>query len=359
MSGTSLDGLDVSLIISDGTKKTTSLYNITYNYSQEFKNDIKLLIKEVNNKSFFYVKKTIKFKKIELKFEHFIFSKILSFAKNFNVSLKKIDLVGFHGQTIFHDPSSKVSYQLGSGKRLSSMLNIPVVCNFRNADIINGGQGAPLVPIFHKSIFYKKLINTVVVNIGGISNITWIGKNEDIISSDIGPGNTLIDEFCNITYNKPYDKNGKIASKGIIDKNLIKIWLNFKFVRDNIPKSYDNFFFNLKTFTKNINCNKEDFIATLSSFTSRLIIDSEKFYPEKADRWILCGGGAKNSFLVNELRENLKNVIISNELGWNSDFIESQAFAYLAIRKLKNLESSFPSTTGVKVPTICGDYFDA
>lgn len=348
MSGTSLDGLDISLIKSDGIKKVISSYNITYKYSQQFKDDIRFLIKKINkNHSFDFLL-------LEKKINTFFLQKIKLFLKRFNIKKSEIDIIGLHGQTILHKPKKNISIQIGSGKFLCDALAIPVVSNFRNADIKKGGQGAPLVPIFHKAIFKKKKYSTAVVNIGGISNITWIGKNNKIYSTDIGPGNVLIDKLCLVHYNVAFDKNGKIANKGKIDKSRISKWMNFSFVKQKIPKSFDNFSFKIENFVKNTKKIDENFMATLTMYSAELIADIGKKFP-KTDRWIICGGGASNRQIMNNLRSLLPNVEASETYGWDSKFIESQAFAYLAIRKLKKLPSTFNTTTGVKKPVVCGE----
>ena len=220
MSGTSLDGLDISLIKSDGIKKITSSYNITYKYSQQIKDDISFLIKKINkNQSF-------NFSSIEEKINDIFLQKIKLYLKKFNIKKSEIDIIGLHGQTILHRPKENISIQIGCGKFLAKALKIPVVSNFRNADIKKGGQGAPLVPIFHKAIFEKKKISTAVINIGGISNITWIGDNNKIYSTDIGPGNVLIDQVCMTYYNIPFDRNGKLAKKEKINKSIVSEWMN-------------------------------------------------------------------------------------------------------------------------------------
>ncbi len=359
MSGTSLDGLDISLIKSDGEKKIFPIYNITYSYSQEFKNEINFFIKYINTIDPKKIKVLKEFKLLERKVNHFLLEKINLFFNAFELSSELINIVGLHGQTVFHCPKNKLSIQMGCAEFLARSLKIPCVSNFRNADILAGGQGAPLVPIFHKAIFKKKKkFNLAVVNIGGISNITWLGKKDRILSSDIGPGNTLIDQFCEKKFNVPFDKNGFFSSKGNVNEKLLDSWMKYPFIKKQIPKSFDNFFFKLDNFFKSEEINNYDFIATLTKFSSNLIINSEIYFEEEIDKWVICGGGAKNKTILKNLKDSLKKVITSDQLGWNSNFIESQAFAYLAVRKKKNYFSSFPETTGVKEPTVCGDIFE-
>ena len=358
MSGTSLDGLDISLIKSNGENKIIPIYNITYKYSQEFKDEIGLFIKFVNTVEPLSIKNLKKYKLFEKKINNFLFEKIKQFVHDFKISNNFINIIGLHGQTIFHSPKYKASIQVGCGSFLAKKLKIPCISNFRNADIQNGGEGAPLAPIFHSAIFKKKKMNTAVINIGGISNITFLGKNKTFFSTDIGPGNTLIDKFCKTKFNVSYDRDGILSSKGKINQKLLRLWMNYPFVKKKIPKSFDNYYFNLNKFIGQKDMNNFDILATLTKFTSSLIENSQKNFKDKIEQWIICGGGVHNKTILNNLRTSLKNVSTADQLGWNSDFIESQAFAYLAIRRIKNYFSTFPETTGVKKPTVCGEIFN-
>ncbi len=353
-----MDGIDFSLINSDGDKKINCKYNITYQYPQELKKDIKQLIISFNSKDLQKVLKSQNFKYVENKFDEFLIKKIHLFTKHFNISHDKIKLIGFHGQTLIHKPEKKISIQLGNAMKLSNYLKIPFVYNFRQADLDCGGQGAPLVPIYHKAIFLDKKLNLAVVNLGGISNITWVLKDGRIFASDIGPGNVLIDLYCKSNLEIPYDENGQIAAKGKVQEELIKKWLKLPFVNKPIPKSFDNFDFKIDDFVKNPSkFNKYDLLATLTNYTAKIVVNSQAFINTKINKWIICGGGSKNLTLIKDIKSLTKNVYISDELGWDSDFIESQAFAYLAIRKLKKLKSSFKETTGTKKPIECGDIY--
>ena len=190
-----------------------------------------------------------------------------------------------------------ISIQIGCGKFLAKALKIPVVSNFRNADIKKGGQGAPLVPIFHKAIFEKKKISTAVINISGISNITWIGDNNKIYSTDIGPGNVLIDQFCMTYYNIPFDRNGKLAKKGKINKSIVSEWMNLPFVKKKLPKSFDNYTFKIKNYITKAKKVDKNILANLTMYSAKLIADISKYFPQ-TDRWIICGGGALNKQMM-------------------------------------------------------------
>lgn len=361
MSGTSMDGIDVSLINSDGEKNVYSLNDITYKYPKNLKNEIKNFITYVNkgNTSDIYKKK--KYLKLEEKFNILIKNKVKDFLKRFKISVSKIDVIGLHGHTIYHNPKQKISLQLGSGEFLANNFKTKCVFNFRKNDIQNGGEGAPLVPIFHEAIFKDRELSRAVVNVGGITNITFLGKKHRLISSDIGPGNVLIDNFCERVLNQSFDFDGRNASRGKLDSKLLNHWLQKSFIKKKIPKSFDNFFFDINKYVKTEkiltlnNSENYNILCTLTHFTAKLIELSKVFFKCKIDEWIICGGGSKNLFLMKILSESLKKVSVSDEYGWDSNFIESQAFAYLAIRKILSLPSTFPETTGVLKPTVCGE----
>ena len=253
---------------------------------------------------------------------------------------EKVNLVGFHGITLFHDPKNKFTFQIGNIKKMCESIKLPIVYNFRQNDLNHGGQGAPLTPIFHKLILQnlksKNQIFDGIINIGGISNITYMNKDK-IFATDIGPGNCLMDEWCKQFYNIDYDEDGKKSSGAkpdlIIANNFID---RFNFEK-NI--SYDLNDFSISEFR-----NLEDDIglSTLTYITANLILTflNEK----KINRIIVSGGGRKNKTLMNYLANRAIDI---DNLNYEGDFIESQAFGYLAVRSLKELPITFPETTGV------------
>ena len=223
MSGTSIDGLDFSLIKSDGISKVKIIKNKYYKFNKKIREEINDLIKFFDLAKKFT--KNEKFHRIELKFTKYVIKKIIEFLLELNSKEKEVDLIGFHGNTIIHNPKKNISIQLGNPKDIAKKINLPVVANFRKRDIENHGEGAPLVPIYHKTLFSKKGKNVIVINIGGISNFTLLSGKDQLLASDIGPGNTLIDRVSTLKFNKYFDKNGLLASKGEINHNLIKNWM--------------------------------------------------------------------------------------------------------------------------------------
>jgi anhydro-N-acetylmuramic acid kinase len=380
MSGTSMDGVDASIIQTDGKSKYKAILDRYFKYPESIYNDLTSLRDKI---------KTLKDLKKHQKKIKIVEKDITIFhAESVNKILKKtrlnVDFIGFHGQTIFHNPELKISKQLGDGKLLSKLTKKKVVYDFRQKDLKNNGQGAPLTPVFHQ-LLNKKLKNQIkteaifFVNIGGIINITNFSnafKNEILLAGDIGPGMCLIDKLVRDNLDQRYDENGKIAKSGNVNKSkLIKFqkkledsgigkireWITFN---NNIPnegwyfRSLDVKEFDL-SIIKGLTLN--DAAATLTEFTSLII---GKLHTRGCLRTtlILCGGGRKNKFLVKRVKKISKyldapystNIKLIDDYGIDGDFIESQAFGYLAIRSYLGLPINFPNTTGCKKPTTGG-----
>ena len=353
MSGTSMDGIDASIIRSDGENEYESTFDEFFEYDQALYKDLVNLRNKINSANDIIVNSEL-VSEIERKITLYhaeICNKII------NKSDYEVDLIGFHGQTIFHDASQKISKQLGDGSLLSSLLKKDVIYNFRANDIANGGQGAPLAPIFHNLIINKNKIElpVFILNIGGIANITIItsNKNDDLISYDIGPGNCLLDEWVRKHTSYRYDFNGKAASIGKIDEIILnQATENFENINKNKNLSFDIKDFDL-SFVRGLSY--EDGLSTLTKFTSEIICDSisKNAIKDKTNKinLLVCGGGRRNLTLIENIRNKLPNNInldLIDDYNINGDFIESQAFAYLAIRSLLKKEISFVKTTNVK-----------
>lgn len=353
MSGTSMDGIDASIIRSDGENEYESTFDEFFEYDQALYKDLVNLRNKINSANDIIVNSEL-VSEIERKITLYhaeICNKII------NKSDHEVDLIGFHGQTIFHDASQKISKQLGDGSLLSSLLKKDVIYNFRANDIANGGQGAPLAPIFHNLIINKNKIElpVFILNIGGIANITIItsNKNDDLISYDIGPGNCLLDEWVRKHTSYRYDLNGKAASIGKIDEIILnQATENFENINKNKNLSFDIKDFDL-SFVRGLSY--EDGLSTLTKFTSEIICDSiiKNTKKDKTNKinLLVCGGGRKNLTLIENITNKLPNNInldLIDDYNINGDFIESQAFAYLAIRSLLKKEISFVKTTNVK-----------
>jgi len=347
MSGTSVDGIDFSFLETDGKNFVKIILGKSYKYDNNYKIKIKKFIKKIK------INNSISLKKIDLIVSKKFLKMTIKFISEFNIKTNNIDYIGLSGQTILHKPDNKISIQLGSGSFLSRNLKINVISNFRENDILNDGQGAPIGAFYHKFLINKLNKKTVIINIGGISNICFAYKKK-LIAFDLGPGNSLIDDYMWIILKKNYDKNGNLSSKGKLNKQIIKEFLNDKFFKKKYPKSLDREYFN-HFLNKVKNLNKEDAIHTLSMMTVISIIKGINLLNEKIEQIILTGGGRKNNFIYEKLKEMTKIHIINiDKLGINGDLIESEAFGYLAARSIKKLPLSINTTTGVKKQTTGG-----
>jgi len=345
MSGTSADGVDASLTISDGKNKFDVIHNEYSLYPQNIYDEFHKLKEKILN--FEDIEKYSKnLRNLEKKITLWNSTIVETVKFKLLKSGIKIDLVGFHGQTILHIPEKKFSLQLGDAKLLSQLTNTSVVYKFRENDLKNGGQGAPLAPIFHQLLVNQKKIKLplTILNLGGIANITSIDKKNKILSLDIGPGNCLIDNWIRLNSKLHYDESGNLARSGKINKIILEQSLkNFYENQISKKKSFDTNDFDL-SFVKELSL--EDGAATLTEFTAEIC--SKKIVNDKV---YVCGGGRKNYFLLERIRKKINCKIESiDKLGIDGDFIESQAFAYLAIRSYLKLPISFPTTTGCTKP---------
>ncbi len=365
MSGTSMDGVDLSVIKSDGNDQFSSIYNTYKEFDDGLYNQLISLRDKISN---FKDLKThsIEINDLEKKFTLFNGHLINEVIGDIN---EDIDLIGFHGQTVFHDPKIQISKQLGDGRLLSSLFKKIVINNFRQNDLNHGGQGAPLTPIFHSLISkiiqknFKLKLPINIINIGGITNITQI--KEDLNNSinffayDVGPGNCLIDDWVRNNKDQKFDNNGNYANIGKVDDLILNQAIdNFEF------KSYETSL-DVKDFDTSFvkGLSFEDGCATLTKFTAYLIADGLRKINKQNNinphHYIICGGGRKNKSLMQSIENYLvnKNIIIKDIDDYNFDgnFIESQAFAYLAIRSYLKLPISFPSTTRSKKAISGGD----
>ena len=359
MSGTSMDGIDASVIISNGIDKYEVIFDQYFEFEEELYKELINIRSKINSSKDLKINSTlinVLEKKITL-FHAKICRQIIE-NNSFN-----IDIIGFHGQTIFHNAAEKISRQLGDGNLLSSLLKKKVVFDFRKNDIVNDGQGAPLAPIFHHLLVNQNEIElpTCILNIGGIANITIILSKElrDLKSYDIGPGNCLLDEWVRKHSKKRFDKNGEIAQTGETDEIILNQAIdNFKNIKKNNNLSFDVKDFDLN-FIKGLSF--ENGLSTLTNFTASIIcksiVDETNLIKDKNLKILICGGGRKNLLLVDIIKKKFPDNVFLDLLDnykIDGDFIESQAFAYLAIRSYLKKPISFPKTTNVKQPCVGG-----
>jgi len=379
MSGTSMDGIDGTLIITDGERFIKDIGSCSLDYDPEFKSLLKSCEQAVRENEgdlskarydFEKKNKSIKFDTVVDKSTDLHAQVIHELLKETGYKAKSIDLVGYHGQTLFHRPTNGITIQVGDGQRLADQIGITVVCDFRSNDVKHGGQGAPFAPLYHKALAAQAgLAPMVIANCGGISNITVIGTTDkDLYAYDCGPGNTLIDRFVQQKIGKAMDQDGIYGISGTVNEQVLKALreraLKLKdgsnYLDKEPPKSLD---VNDQKFIPELNTlSLQDGCATLEAFTAECIVeslDSLKFPIPKL--WVLAGGGWQNPVITNELKQRLKHklgsdvrVQYADQVGWNGKAMEAQIFAYLAVRSLRKLPLSLPGTTGVQKPLTGG-----
>jgi len=344
MSGTSADGIDGALVQTDGERILS--FGSTYfkPYSKGLRDRILKAYGHPPGPEIASLER-------ELTEQH---AKVVhTFLKN----APKVDLIGFHGQTLFHNPPRLQgeigeTHIIGGGPLLASLTNLPVVDQFRLNDIAHGGQGAPFVPVFHQALAKDLPKPLVVLNIGGVANITWIGK--ELLAFDTGPGNGLMDDWIRKYTDLLWDEEGKIAVTGQVNEEILQKWLMHPYFHQKPPKSLDrNTFKDCLTDISEISF--ENGVATLTAFTAASIEKAWSYFPEKPRLLLVAGGGAYNSTLLTMIEDRVKCPLMkASDKGWNADALEAQAFGFLAVRSLRSLPLSFPGTTGVPYPLTGG-----
>ncbi|WP_457747124.1 anhydro-N-acetylmuramic acid kinase [Sulfurimonas sp.] len=348
MSGTSLDGVDIALC-EINAKGTKLLKSQEFTYPKELKEEVLNIISTPVNL------KTIG--ELDVKLGELFAKNINTFLHEHSINTKNIKAIGLHGQTLWHEPNSKYpfSMQLGSASVVHARTNITTISDFRNADIANGGEGAPFAPAFHKEVFSSLGENIAIVNIGGMANITYIGKN--ILGWDVGCGNVLLDAFMQRVNNKAYDKNGLFAKSGELNMELLQAMLKDSYFAKKAPKSTGREYFNetwLDKYLKNSQALKdEDVQRTLLELTAVIIANEANRLGVK--ELVLCGGGAKNLFLKDRLESLCKcKVTRSDTYGISSDFLEAMIFAWFAYKRVHSQSINLKSITGARKNTLLG-----
>jgi len=360
MSGTSMDGIDAALMNFQENKFLT-VGTLKKNYPKELRSQ---LISASKN----WKKTNIdQLGRLDQWTGEIFRDAALEIIKKFNIKANQIAAIGSHGQTIRHQPKieNPFSMQIGDPNIIAYGTKITTVSDFRRKDLAAGGEGAPLTPIYHKAIFQNNKVNRVVLNIGGISNITILNKNsEEIIGFDTGPGNTLLDAWIREKLNKPFDKNGQWAKQGSTNKTLLNSMMSDPYFDLAPPKSTGTEYFNLNWLNRFIgpkNITEVDIQKTLTVFTSESIAQAIERFNPNTEEIILCGGGAKNISLYKEITNRLPKIKISqtNDYGIDSDYLEASAFAYLAKLTISKKTGNVKSVTGSKNQVILGGIYSA
>lgn len=345
MSGTSLDGVDCALIETDGGAYVKPLAFLTVPYQPAERAEIRAAfgVKDRKEPKIAGAERLVTDRHIDA---------VKALLKKTGA---KPDLIGFHGQTIYHAPGDGITVQIGDGARMASVLGIDVVDDFRIADVKAGGEGAPLAPLYHAArVRSAKLeLPCVILNIGGVANVTWIGEDEeDILAFDTGPGNALMDDWVQQKSGARFDEDGKLAAAGTPVQACLDAWITHPYFSRRPPKSLDRDQWDISALGRASEdmgkISAADGAATLLRFTAETIIRSTEHMPKPPSAWYACGGGRHNKALMAYLNERLGGAVHSvDDLGWDGDATEAECFAYLGVRSILGLPISLPTTTGV------------
>jgi anhydro-N-acetylmuramic acid kinase len=352
MSGTSLDGVDVALIDTDG-RDAVALGPTGYRpYGEAERALLRQALREAGQLRDRSARPPV-LAEAEQAVTALHAEAVESLIAANGVERSSIGVVGFHGQTVLHRPAERLTVQIGDGPELAARLRLPVVFDFRAADVAAGGQGAPLVPVFHRALVaaLERPRPVAVLNIGGVANLTYCDRDGDPIAYDTGPGNALIDDFMRARTGAALDRNGEEAGRGTVDEAVIARVLADPFFAAAPPKSLDrNAFAHVSPELPSLSV--PDGAATLAALTARAVGRAVAHLPRAPRTWIVAGGGARNLTLMRMLADELApaSVESADAVGWSADALEAQAFAYMAVRSLKGLAITFPTTTGVPQP---------
>lgn len=354
MSGTSLDGVDVALIETDG-KRVTAFGPSGYRpYTEGERGVLREALAAATGLTQREARPGV-IGEAEAIVTRAHAEAVAAFTAQNRIAREDVDIVGFHGQTILHRPAQRLTIQIGDAAALAKAVHIPVMHDFRAADVAAGGQGAPFVPVYHRALAQSldREGPICMVNIGGVSNITYIDGNETLIACDTGPGNALLDDFMFRTTGKPFDCEGRLAAQGHPDEAWIVRALQQPFFSAPPPKSLDRNDFAALALP---NLPAADGAATLTALTAAAIARIVPLLPKAPKSWIVVGGGARNLTMMRMLRDRLAPATVepADALGWSADAMEAQAFGFLAARGLKGLPLSYPETTGVPMPMTGG-----
>ena len=353
MSGTSMDGIDVALVETDGVRHIAC----GPTYAQSYDDAERALLRAALEAARALRDRTAR-PGVLAEAERVITQRhadaVQACLLVHGLTARDIDIVGFHGQTVLHRPQDRLTVQIGGGAALARRLGAPVVYDFRARDIAAGGQGAPLAPVYHRALAQAAALAgpVALLNIGGVANITWIDGDADPIACDTGPGNALIDDLMLARTGAPLDRDGATAARGQVDEAALARLTDDPFFAAPAPKSLDrNAFSRVAVEALRL----EDAAATLTAFTAETVARALALLPAPLREIVVCGGGARNPTLMQVLAQRTGcKTTRAEDHGWSSDAMEAQAFAYLAVRSLRGLPLTFPTTTGVAQPTSGG-----
>ena len=368
MSGTSMDGIDVALIETDGENHVERRACLTIPYDAPFRSDLAAALEEARA----LTDRTARpgcLAAVEADLTDRHAEALLQFMAGRRLQPSAVDVIGFHGQTVLHklqmvkpfgaaqlvpdEVARMLTVQIGDGQRLAARIGIDVVYDLRAADAAAGGQGAPLAPVYHRALAARLPERPVaVVNVGGVGNVTWIGRDGTLIAFDTGPGNALIDDWMQRKTGHAMDADGAIAASGKVNEDGLLALLTHDYFGHVPPKSLDRNAFSLEPIQ---HLSLEDGAATLAAFTATSLARAREHFPEEPKLWVISGGGRRNRTLMSMIAAHVESAVAPAEAaGFDGDAVEAEAWAYMAVRSLKGLPITFPGTTGVQAPITGG-----
>ena len=347
MSGTSLDGIDAALIATDGERIDRIGGATTLAYGPEMRDRLRAILGRTEPDE-----ETDAVER-DLTLAHG--AAVTALLEREGVAAADVRVVGFHGHTVSHQPSAGATWQIGDGALLAAETGIDVVADFRSADMAAGGEGAPLAPAYHAAMASNFDRPLAVLNIGGVANVTWIGAGDALLAFDTGPGNALLDDWVRARTGAAFDANGALAGAGRVDEAALAALLDDPWFERVPPKSLDRGDFDPAPVEA---LSAQDGAATLTAFTAAAVAEAGEHFPAPAIRWLVTGGGRHNPSIMAALAARLAEPVEPVEqAGWDGDAIEAQAFAFLAVRSIRDMPISYPTTTGVKKPATGGRLF--
>jgi len=352
MSGTSMDGIDVALIETDGEDRVARGPSHTIAYDAAFRVRLAQAIGEARTLSDRKARTPL-LAQVERELTERHAAAVEQFLRAQGLAAGDIAVIGFHGHTVLHAPERRLTVQLGDGPLLARRTGIDVVYDLRAADCAAGGQGAPLAPVYHRALAGRLPERPLaLVNIGGVANVTWIGRDGALLAFDTGPGNALLDDWMTRHTGRALDEGGKAAAAGTIDQAALTALLTHNYFGALPPKSLDRNAFSLDPVTA---LSVEDGAATLTAFTATAIARAREHFPDEPRLWVICGGGRRNRTAMSMIAERVAGAVAPAEAaGFDGDALEAEAWAYLAVRSLLGLPITFPGTTGAPAPLTGG-----
>lgn len=350
ISGTSMDGIDVAWLDGDGETIHRVGPGATYPYPEDVAQRLRAVIADPQAAAG-------PLPELERDVTDAHVAAVERFLGEFSVTRASVALVGLHGQTVLHRPQGRLTRQLCDGARAAAALGLDVVADFRSADVAAGGEGAPLVPLYHAALAQGLERPLMLLNWGGVGNVTYLGRDGEIVAFDTGPANAPIDDFVRRRRGLSHDEGGALAAQGRSDEALIAAWMSDRYFTRPAPKSLDRNHFHALTRGADA-LSDEDGAATLSAFAVEATAAALAHVPEAPARWLVCGGGRRNALLMARLKARLGVQVEPVEaIGQDGDFIEAACFAHLALRSRRGLPLSLPTTTGAPAPLTGGVFW--